>query len=149
MQNLTIEIHGRNDVSTDVIKIDKIIQGFIEALYFADTGIDTDIDSNALIAHESLTKIQIECLYFYSRFYYYFDSIIEDHNHYAGNPEHSDTEFYTQLGRDLYFTSAGHGVGFWDREDYYGKTHAKGFTNFCELRYLEIYQGDDNLIYIS
>ena len=39
----------------------------------------------------------------------------------------------TQLGHDLWFTRNGHGVGFWDREKFYGE-HADIFTGMARAQ---------------
>ncbi len=53
---------------------------------------------------------------------------------------------YECLGHDLWLTSAGHGVGFWDRGlDDLGNRLSTASEEFA----IDCYLGDDNLIYLS
>lgn len=59
-----------------------------------------------------------------------------------------DTSEWTdeELGRDLWFTSQGHGTGFWDR----GREAGQLLTDIAR-RYMarDIYAGDDGEVYID
>jgi hypothetical protein len=43
-----------------------------------------------------------------------------------------DSEMMERAGYDFWLTRCGHGVGFWDREDYYGEEEAKALTDLCK-----------------
>lgn len=53
---------------------------------------------------------------------------------------------YECLGHDLWLTSAGHGVGFWDRD--LGELGDR-LTEASQKFAIECYLGDDNLIYLG
>lgn len=53
-------------------------------------------------------------------------------------------------GADFWFTRNGHGTGFWDREDAYGKDNAARLTDIAhQFGEIEPYLGDDGLVYFS
>ena len=110
--------------------LDLFKRGFLEALYFADTGEDGQPSADALIANDDWRVMEKECEAFWNR---YGDLILLE-----GEP--------AQAGNDFYFTRRGHGVGFWDGDwPRYGDT----LTNACKaMGDIEIYEGDDGFIYI-
>lgn len=58
----------------------------------------------------------------------------------------SDLDLWECLGHDLWLTSAGHGVGFWDRGlDDLGDR----LTKACEHLKKDAYLGDDKLVYLA
>jgi len=58
----------------------------------------------------------------------------------------SNYDLWECLGHDLWLTSAGHGVGFWDRDlDELGDR----LTVACEKSQKNAYLGDDQLIYLA
>ena len=137
MNNLELTISG----VPAALHLDKMISGFIEALYFADCGEDDQPSYDAEISNEARTKIQIECLYFYHKHNIYCEAVIRD-------KMHDELEFYHQAGIDLYLTGAGHGAGFWDKSEWYD-IYTDMFTNYCDGLNYEIYAGDDQEIYFS
>ena len=52
-----------------------------------------------------------------------------------------------QAAYDFYFTSRGHGVGFWDRPEVYGKQDAKILTEIAETFRCPDYYDADGKIY--
>ena len=51
-----------------------------------------------------------------------------------------------QAAHDFYFTSRGHGTGFWDRPEVYGKKDAKILTEIAEtFRCPEYYDADGKI----
>lgn len=137
LKNITIE--GRS-----VFQIANMERGFIDALYFADTGEIGQPDQDAELAPETRALITAECLNFYIRQHAPLQCLIDDCERLSGVIDLTD--FFYQVGMDLYYTSVGHGTGFWDREELY-KEWTSRFTGHCEDRNLEIYQGDNKLIY--
>ena len=97
----------------------RFIDGYIEAIYFTDTGdmhqpeSDTDLDSDFL--RESIS----DCLAFCNHNLCYL----------------SDNQL-EQAGHDFWLTRNGHGTGFWD-SDSYGEHYSRRFTqiarNFGEV----------------
>lgn len=100
---------GDNVAARRFNKLSPFVQGYIEALFFTDTG-DRDDDglenaSFAELSRASIARIKAEC----------------------GAWQHanagllalayaSDDYDEEQAGRDYWFTRNGHGVGFWARE---------------------------------
>ena len=52
-----------------------------------------------------------------------------------------------QAAYNLYFTSRGHGVGFWDRPEVYGKQDAKILTEIAETFHCPEYYDENGKIY--
>lgn len=50
-------------------------------------------------------------------------------------PDHA----WNQCGMDLYFTRQGHGTGFWDRADLYGKEQADRLDRLVQREFSETY----------
>ena len=110
----------------------EFIDGYIEAFYFADTGEEDQPENDAELSDMARRTITIDCLAFIVQYGNYLDVVKAD---------------YRQAGHDFYFTRNGHGVGFWDRPEFYGQyadTLTKGSDFFGDTHY---YQGDDGLIY--
>jgi hypothetical protein len=58
---------------------------------------------------------------------------------------HTDHDLES-VGNDLYFTLAGHGVGFWEQDG----EHAKALDEWCkQYQSFDVYQGDDGELYVS
>ena len=67
--------------------------------------------------------------------------------------ELTNEDLVTMAGHDLWLTRNGHGTGFWDRPEKYGRELSEKCDNLCGWRKLfselDIYVGDDNLIYFG
>jgi len=111
-----------------------MIEGFLEAFFFADTGEDGQPDDDATVSEECQRKVSIDCMAFAQRVAVYVE----------GDNVSADWE---QVGMDFYYTRQGHGVGFWDRPELYGP-YGDMFTKISEsFGAVDLYQGDDGLIY--
>lgn len=112
-------------------------QAYIEALYFTDTGTDSDIPSDARLSPETRESIKQDCARFLALFA---DDIGESGVH------------WEQAGHDFWLTRNGHGAGFWDRPELYGQALADKLTAVVGWRTdfpeSEAYAGDDGLIYL-
>lgn len=53
-----------------------------------------------------------------------------------------------QAAYDFYFTSRGHGVGFWDRPEVYGKQDAKILTEIAEAFRCPEYYDENGKIFV-
>ena len=53
-----------------------------------------------------------------------------------------------QAAYDFYFTSRGHGVGFWDRPEIYGKQDAKILTELAETFRCPEYYDENGKIFV-
>jgi hypothetical protein len=113
-----------------------IVNAYIEALYFADTGEDGQPDHDAELAPETVERIKHDVEQFLS---------VAPMNKISGLGDWT----WDLVGHDLYFTRQGHGTGFWDRADSYGsKLVTEQLTRIAEhLGHVDYYQGDDGLIY--
>lgn len=107
---------------------------FIDALYFADTGEEGQPDSFASLSLELRGRIDSDV----DKFCKLAEANPAAYAAIEGSPE--------SAGHDFYFTRQGHGAGFWDGD--WPADIGEFLTECCEqLGALEIYQGDDGLIY--
>lgn len=122
---------------------DAFFSGYVECLYFCDTGEDGQPPSDAQMADEARDASRLECAKF------------EAENAELLSRAYARGYEIAQAGRDFYFTRNGHGVGFWDRDEL-KPSHEDGSENIGE-RLSEAaracgeaspYLGDDGRIYI-
>ena len=133
LDRLTIE-----EVTTMDIKPDQteqlVIDGYIEALYFSDTGEGDQPPADAELSEAAKRRITIDCLHFMARYRVYLES-------------DDVIATWEQVGHDIHFTRNGHGVGFWCRPEQYGPYYADMLTKGAEqLGGVHSYLGDDGLI---
>ena len=118
-------------------KLKAFTDAYIEALYFTDTGDLDQPPNDAELAPDTLLDIQADCRSFWRRF-----------GCYITTETCSDAfqDSVTQAGHDFHMTRNGHGVGFWEDEwpETYRDLLTKGADSYGTL---EVYQGDDDLIY--
>jgi hypothetical protein len=114
-----------------------VVNAYIEALYFADTGEEGQPRSEAELAPSTLKAIQDD---------------IEQFMSLAPLPQLYNLGGWTwdQFGHDIYLTRQGHGCGFWDKPETYGsKLITDQLTRIAEhLGSVDYYEGDDGLIYV-
>lgn len=94
---------------------DKMVQAYIEAIYFTETGDDGQPGKDAELhvdtafeARSACHRLRLACA-----------------SHDGINLSQYDP---AQIGHDLWFTRNGHGVGFWDRPEVYGEENARILT---------------------
>ena len=93
-------------------KLNDFAKGYIEAMFFTngDTGSDKDNLLNDLgvvrITKASIAAIDLDCYVFEKQAHDVLQSVYQD-----GDYDEA------QAGRDFWFTSQGHGVGFWCRDE--------------------------------
>lgn len=112
-----------------------LVDGFIEALFFAETPDDErDAWANAELAPEALARIIADCVSFA----------------YSARPWFGDNATMEQIGHDFLLTRNGHGAGFWDRENLYDAPGSTGVLSRIAQGYgqVEPYLGDDGRIYV-
>lgn len=110
------------------------LAGYFEAFDFADCGEDGQPPQDAEISEEAQRIAACEVIAFIARYRPYLEAL-------------DVTPEWAQVGRDIYFTRRGHGVGFWDKPEVYG-TYADMLTKGAQaLGNVEYYQGDDGLVY--
>lgn len=141
--------HGSPETARQFQALDSFTQGYIEAMFFTSTGPDNaeeDLEhaTVAELAPSALARIIEDCTLFQS----VNDGLLEMA---VNNPQGID---YTEqrAGNDYWYSRNGHGTGFWDRGfkdlpnvgNVGDKLHeAAGFHQ------VDIYRGDDGLIYLS
>lgn len=87
------------------MQLDDILAGYIEAVYFTETGDIDQPDAGTPLSDSARNQASAECQDFLSR--------CEAAGLLASYTEAGGT--WTQFGRDFWLTRNGHGVGFWDR----------------------------------
>lgn len=118
---------------------DKMAAGYIEALYFTDTGPDSGIDSWADLAPDVEGHAWRACEDFLSRL----DP--DTLSRLLGAVEARQIDLL-QIGHDLWLTRNGHGAGFWDRG--LGQLGDSLTTAAKSIGWANTYLGDDGLIYV-
>lgn len=127
--------------------IDKIVQGYVTACLWS--SVDQDDEGNETFFDEFEPSSQLKgeashlCALFYDANEIDCKLFAEE---YQPSQEH---DVWECLGHDLWLTSAGHGVGFWDRglnelgERLTKACQQKPYTDKCA------YIGGDQLVYLS
>jgi hypothetical protein len=124
--------------------LDDFTQGYIEAMFFTDTGTGDDEELEhatvAEFAPGELARIAEDCVAWQKSH----EELLDD-AFYAGLENGSAYE-PIQAGRDYWFSRNGHGVGFWDRGlgDVGDKLHAA-----CKYSERYLCRGDDGLLYLG
>jgi len=127
--------------------INEIVAGYITACLWS--SVDQDDEGNETFYDEFDPSSQLkgEANYLCALFY---DANEADCNLFAEQYQPSqDHNVWECLGHDLWLTSAGHGVGFWDRG--LGELGER-LTEACQQKpyaYKCAYIGDDQLVYLS
>jgi hypothetical protein len=117
---------------------DDFARGYVECVYFVDTGEGEQPASDCELSSEARARILTDCGCFQ-----------RDHAAllalaYARGYDEA------QAGRDFHFTRNGHGVGYWDREELKAGGIGRALTDAahaCGETY--VYESDDGLIYID
>ena len=120
-------------------QLDSTLRGYIEAAFFTECHCDNpDLESATFddLAPETLANMASDCARF--------ESMIEN----APWPEEFDLD-YEKLGRDLWFTRNGHGVGFWESDRWPEAAGAVCTAAAKALGTSDLYRGDDGRVYVS
>ncbi len=140
--------------------LDEFSQGYVEALFFTETGTSDDDELEdatvADLSDDTRAAIVRECAMFQALC----GGVMRELEHYKDHSGYNRTS----MGHDFWFTRNGHGTGFWDRDydfrrvtnlpddalldisawlDHLGSA-CRGGGMFGEVT---IYVGDDGLIY--
>lgn len=121
-------------------KLDAFTQGYIEALFFTNTGSadDEELETATVsdLAPSTLQEIATDCAAFQALPAY---------------AQAKQVGKFTdeQAGRDFWYTRNGHGVGFWDRPEIYGglDEELSEAARKCGEKY--VCRGDDGLVYVE
>lgn len=135
MPEFTLD-HGTRDAGQRFQALDEFTQGYIEAMFFTETGTSDDGDmENATVAdlaEETWRRIESDCKRFMDNVV-----IVVAIDGREG-----------EAGRDFWYTRNGHGAGFWDGdwpEPFAGmlSAAARGFGA------VDLYMGDDGKLYFG
>lgn len=95
--------------------MDKMTQAYIEAIYFTETGDDEQPSPDAPLHVDTAREASAAC-----------------HRLRLACARHDGIDLSQfdpiQVGHDLWLTRNGHGTGFWDRPEIYGKKNARILT---------------------
>jgi hypothetical protein len=129
---------GSPAASKAFTELPSFVQGYIEAMFFTDTGYaeNGDLEHATVeeLAPEFKDRIEADCAAFVQQA----DALLR-----KACAEHPYE--MVQAGRDFWFTRCGHGVGFWDRG--LGDVGDKLSDACKQFGNVDIYRGDDGLIY--
>lgn len=133
--------HGTREAGKRFQALDSFTQGYIQAMFFTNTG-DPD-DSERGMQHATLAelseqgwkKIEANCAAF------------QEANK-ADLEEACDVTGYDEerAGNDYWYTSQGHGVGYWDRDLGDVGERLSVASGWYQL---DFYRGDDGLLYLD
>ena len=99
--------------------LQQLIDGYIEAVYFTETGDTGQPESCAELSASTKLEIKRVCARFYGAY-------VELLAHCGASWE--------QVGHDLHLTRQGFGAGFWDRnEDFYPEEVREELIRACQL----------------
>ncbi len=125
--------------------IDKIVKGYIDAMLWSsggETHPQPGEESDNLEGFETSSQLKGEAWHICLNFY---DDNEQDCLLFVERYR-SDWDLWECLGHDLWLTSAGHGVGFWDRG--LGELGDR-LTKACGQYKKDAYLGDDCFVYLS
>ena len=98
-------------------------KAYLEAIYFTETGDDSQPSTDAVITPLCKARAFIDCRNFLRAIGAVPGSEGPVDGCHDLNP--------AQLGHDLWLTRNGHGVGYWDRPELYGDANATLFTRLA------------------
>lgn len=138
--------HGSPDGAKQYKSLDYFTQGYVEAMFFTNTGTGDDEDLEhatfADLAPETLRDIIADCAAWQKTNATLLSAAMRSPSY-----DHEDDGYGSkQAGRDYWFSRNGHGVGFWDRglgaigDD----LHAA-----CQYKNKDLYRGDDGAVYLA
>jgi hypothetical protein len=126
-----------NNIADNLQGFNEAYRGYIEAIYFTDTGDSEQPAADIEMAVES----QLKCLQDVAEFIGQVEQagLLSE---YLDQP----TASWNQLGVDYWFTRQGHGCGFWDRDMGELGDRLTDLAKFCGSA--DTYEGDDGLLYV-
>jgi hypothetical protein len=138
--------HGTPEAARVYASLDEFTQGYIEAMFFTDCNTDNEELADASFAElapDALERIKQTC----ERFQTKHAALLEQAYGQRGKYEDSAYDA-TKAGRDYWYTSNGHGTGFWDRGL---EAIGDALTEATKYPYanVDLYRGYDELIHIG
>lgn len=127
-------------------RIQSMTSGYLEAMQWAETDDAGDSLDCYQLAGETRDKAQVVCTAFYDKHYIDLGAFADLHE----NGTRSQHDAWECAGHDLWLTTRGHGVGFWDRK--MGRVGDRlaadcGWRGTFKER--DAYVGDDGLVYLD
>lgn len=134
--------HGDGSQRDRWKECDAFTQGYIEAMFFTETGDADDGDLQhatvADLAPETWDRIKADC-----------DAFKQDARNAAHLEEACAYDYeMVQAGRDFWFTRNGHGVGFWDRKELNEQQRDALSDAARATGSRDLYRGDDKKLYL-
>lgn len=136
---------GDRDSALKFKALDSFTQGYIEAMFFTSTGYpengeleEADVSQ---LSPEAWQMIREDCAKFQADNATLLEAAIE---HGADTTNAYDDSY---AGHDFWYNRNGHGVGYWCRE--LGDAGGKLDVACKAYRELDMYRGDDGLIYLT
>jgi len=129
---------GTTAAEHDFNALDDFTRGYIEALFFTNSGNNEDELNDACFsdfADETLVAIMKDC-----------DAFQAINRALLISAVNSFGYGIRCAGNDYWYTRNGHGTGFWDRDL---ESIGDALTAACENRETDAYVGDDGKIYLS
>ena len=130
------------DKIDDFNSLDPFVQGYIEAMFFTNTGTADDEDledvSFADLSPCAVDTIKSECKYWVMKHAQLLAA--------AYKREGCDED---AAGRDYWYTRNGHGVGYWDREALDADGLGDKLADAARYSERYIYRGDEGKVYYA
>lgn len=140
---------GDRDSALKFKALDSFTQGYIEAMFFTSTGPDDELKEAHVgeLAPEAWQMIQEDCAKFQADNAALLEAALA--SDWRGKPNDYGEVCYDdeRAGRDFWFTRNGHGVGYWDRG--LGAIGERLSSACRAYRELDLYRGDDELLYLT
>ncbi len=103
-------------MNIEMTKKEKLfLNAYLQAIDFTECGEMNQPQAGSDLDEDFLRESVIDCLAFYSLI----QCFLSDDN-------------IEQAGHDFWLTRNGHGAGFWDRPEIYGKLNSESFTKYSE-----------------
>ena len=131
-----------DNASADYSALSTFAKGYVEAMFFTSTGPDNEDDD--LGPGTGVSELGVETIAEIAAICARFESDAGDLLEQAYARDY-DAE---QAGRDLWLTSQGEGVGFWDREALSSDGLGDRLSDAAGRRERTLYRGDDGLLYL-
>ena len=124
--------------------LDEFQKGFVEAMFFTSTGSADDEDLECA-CFEELSELALESIVLDCKA---FQEMAKEELELVYDMKRKDYAYDENAeGRDFWYTRNGHGVGFWCRD--LGELGDKLSEYSKKFREMDLYLGDDGLVYFS